>query len=135
MNRILTFHLHDTAGNTTRMAPSAYYLDGAYEPVAVRIYAEQAPTSEATFDIFADGVSIFSNKVTRSWHLSTGVELTGTADTTIGLAPGQQSEELAENFHSNPIDEGSWVYCNLVKGGGGKNFTVQLELTPLPEED
>lgn len=135
MNRILTFHLHDTAGNTTRMSPSAYYIEGAYEPVAVRIYAEQAPTSEATFDIFDDGVSIFSNKVTRSWNRTTGVEITGQADTTIGLAPGQQSEELAENFNGDSIDQGSWVSCNLVTGGGGKNFTVQLDLLPVSEEE
>jgi len=41
------------------------------------------------------------------------------------------SEEVAERFTETPISEEDWVYCNLVDTGGGGNFTVQLELTPL----
>ena len=134
MNRLLVFHIHETSGNRVRMAPSAYYIEADYELVAARIYTETAPKSEAKFDIYDDGVSIFSNRVNRAWNITTGVEITGVADTTISLAPGQGSEELAENFNTETIDKGSWVYCDMVDGGGGKNFTVQLELSPLPEE-
>lgn len=134
MNLILTFHTHRDAGDKARMSPSAYFMDTDYVPVAVRIYAEIAPLRDAKFDIFDDGVSIFSNKVNRAWNLATGVEITGTADTTVGLAPNQSCEEMAEVFTGDTISEDSWIYCNLVDAGGGENFTVQLELSPLTEE-
>jgi len=41
----------------------AYYVDVDYEPVAVRIYAQEAPhADDATFDILCNGTSIFKDK-------------------------------------------------------------------------
>ncbi len=133
MNRLLIFHYHDTSGNEARMAPSAYYMDGEYDKVAVRIYAERAPIRDAKIDIFDDGVSIFSNRVNRAWNQTTGVEITGDATTEAILPSGQNSEDMAEDFTADLIEEGSWVYCNLVDSGDGYNFTVQLELSPVSE--
>ena len=132
MNRILIFHYHDTAGNEKRMAP-AYYMDAEYDKVAVRIYAETAPLRDAIFNIYNDGVSIFSNRTSRAWDISTGEEITGAADTNVCLAAGDNSDEMADDFNNITIEEGSFVYCNLIDTGGGKNFTVQLELSPLSE--
>lgn len=131
MNRLLTFHIHDTSGNEVRMAPSAYYMDAEYAKVAVRIYAETAPLRDAKFDILDDGVSIFENRTSRALNVTTGVDITGDAVTAAVLAKGDNADEWAEDFNDNPIKEGSWVYCNLVDSGGGKNFTVHLELEDL----
>lgn len=135
MNRLLIFHVHETSGNQVRMAPSGYYMDGEYDKVGVRIYAENAPIRDAKIDIFDDGVSIFSNRTNRAWNRTTGVEITGDATTEAILPVNQNSEEIAEDFTSEPIAEGSWVYCDLVDAGGGKNFTVQLELHQVSEDE
>ena len=135
MNRLLIFHHHDTAGNNVRMAPSAYYIDGEYDKVAVRIYAGTAPVRDAEIDIFDDGVSIFSNRTSRTWNITTGVETTG-ADATEAILPaGENSEELAEDFTNSVIEKGSWLHCNLVDAGGGKDFTVQVELHQVSEDE
>ena len=135
MNRIYTFHIHETSGNEIRMAPSAYYMDAEYDKVAVRIYAEKAPTRDAKINIFDDGVSIFSNRTNRAWNRTTGVEITG-ADAYEAILPANQnSEEIAEDFNEDVIEEGSWVWCNLVDAGEGKNFTVQLELHQVSKDE
>ncbi len=135
MNRILVFHHHESAGNAIRMAPSAYFMDSEYEKVAVRIYAERAPDRDAKFDILADGVSIFNNRANKAIHPTSGVDITGDAATEAILTAGQNSEELAGDFNASTIEKGSWVSCNLVDAGGGSNFTVQLELQHLSEEE
>ena len=66
---------------------------------------------------------------------TTGVITPGTPDTTVGLPAGENLEEIAENFNDNTIEKGSLVYCNLVDAGGGRNFTVQLELRQVSEDD
>ncbi|KKL95081.1 hypothetical protein LCGC14_1858220, partial [marine sediment metagenome] len=45
------------------------------------------------------------------------------------------SDTLAEDFNNIPIEKGSWVHCNMVSAGGGKNFTVQLELHQVSEDE
>ena len=134
MTRYLTFHFHGTTGNEARMSPSAYYVESNYTPVAVRIYAETAPTRDAKFDIFDDGVSIFNNRTPYQQNLTTGVVLTGAPVTACVLPIGQNTEESAEDFSASLIEVGSWVYCNILDSGGGKNFTVQLELYSQAEE-
>ena len=119
MNRLLTFHYPDPIGSTVRMHPSTYYVEGDFDKVAVRIYAENAPLREAKVDIYDDGVSIFN---------------THKGGTYVTLAAEQNSEEAAESFNDNLLEKGSWVYCNLVDTGGGSNFTVQLELSPVSED-
>lgn len=135
MNRLLIFHYHDRVGNNTRMAPSAYYMDAEYAKVAVRIYAEVAPDRDAKVDIFDDGASIFTNHATTHINRATGVRTVEAEDTTVSLPAGQNLDEMAEDFNATPIAKGSLVYCNLVNAGGGKNFTVQLELSQLSEDD
>lgn len=133
MNKFLMFHYHDTTSNEARMSPSAYYIDADYEPVAARIYAEGAPLRDAKFDILDDGVSIFSNRTTSWVHPTTGVITIGTPLTAIELTEGQNSEELLMDFRVDTIEEGSWVWAKIVDAGGGKNFSVQLELKPMSE--
>jgi len=116
------------------MSPSAYYAETDLMPVAVRIYAERAPSANAKFDIFDDGVSIFTNTAAQLWN-SSGVQIANAADTTIGLAAGQATEELAERFTDTIIDAGSWVYATIPTSGGGKNFTVILELEAIESMD
>ena len=135
MNRLLTFHYHDTSGNEARMAPSAYYMDGEYDKVAVRIYAEKAPIWDAKINIFDDGVSIFSNRTSKAYNVTSGVDITGADAYEVILPAGENSEEIAEDFTTDLIEDGSWVYCNLVDAGGGYNFTVQLELHQVSEDE
>lgn len=139
MLRILTFHYHDTTVGEKRMLPT-YYIEADYTPVAVRIYAETAPsTGDAKIDIYDDGVSIFNNRTPRDYHPTTYKEETGVAVTAAVLGNGLNSEEYAEDFATITIDNGSWVHCNLVDAAAGKNFTVQFELftdaEPLGEEE
>jgi len=135
VNRLLVFHYHETSGNEVRMAPSAYYMDGEYNKVSVRIYAENAPVRDAKIDIFDDGVSIFNDRSNRAFNFATGVVIPKTAETYAVLAVGQNSEDVAEDFNDTLIAKESWVYCNLVDAGGGKNFTVQLELHQVSEDE
>jgi len=135
VNRFLIFHLHDTVGNNTRMAP-AYFMDADYIPVIVRILAEGVPVREAKVDIFDDGVSIFENRASTSVHPTTGVITTQAEATEAILDTGETLAELTGNLKTDvAIDEGSVVYCNLVDAGGGKNFTVQLELERLHADE
>lgn len=138
-NRILTWHHEGTIGNETRIGPT-YYMERNYTPVAVRIYAATAPTSDAEVDIYDDGTSIFNNRTPLAINRTTGVNETGASATAAVLGAGVNAEENAEDFVDSPIiEEGSWVHCNLKKAGGGKNFTVHLELfspdEPLEEEE
>jgi len=128
------FHVHETTGNQIRMAPSAYYVDAEYEPVAVRLYTETTGARDIKVDIFDDGVSIFADNAVSTFSAATGYS-SGTSATEIILPAGENSEELAEDFSGEPIEEGSWLHCNLVDAGGGKNITVQLELHQVSEDD
>jgi len=134
MNRFLTFHIHGTSGNEARMAPSAYYLEADCSLSAVRIYAEDAPVRDAHFDIFDDGTTIFINSASTSYDRTSGVRTVGTALTTAVLSAGENAAEIAGDFVQETIESDSWVYCNLVDAGGGRNFTVQLELAELTGE-
>ncbi len=131
--RFLTFHRTEPSGNEVRMSPSAYYIERGYTPVAVRIYAETAPLVDALVDTFDDGVSIFNNRTSRIINPISGVNQSGAAVTAVSLPEGTRSEEHAEDFSASIIAEGSWVYATLVCGGG-RNFSVQLELHSEDEE-
>ena len=133
MNRVLVFHGIDPKSQT-RLGPT-YYMDADYDPVAVRIYAETAPSADAVIDIFDDGVSIFSNQKSSLYNLTSGVRTDYNDKTTVQLPAGENSEVMAESFKPGlNIEQGSWIHCNLVEHGGGKNFTVQLELKEISEE-
>lgn len=133
MKRLLVWHYQETTGNETRIGPTCY-IDADYEPVAVRIYAEIAPSTDAKFDIFDDGVSIFADHAAKTYSAATGYN-SPTPDTKIELSAGEHSEESAENFGRVLIEKGSWVHCTLVDAGSGRNFTVQLELRDLSEDE
>ena len=132
MNRILVFHGVDEK-STKRLGPT-YYIEADYESVAVRIHAETAPLSDAKVDIFDDGVSIFADNASRTYSAVTGYS-SNTPATEAVLSAGENGEEDAEDFSGTPIEKGSWVHCNVVNHGGGKNFTVQLELRQVSEDD
>jgi len=134
MNRILTFHTHKGSYATGRMSPSAYYMDAEYEKVAVRIYAEVTPDMQAKFDIYDDGVSIFKDGGEPLVALTSG-KITQLTNTYITLPANATSEDLADTFNDAIIEKGSWVYCEIVDGGNGKGFTVQLELHQLSEDE
>ena len=133
MRRILTFNGIEqiVSGGDFRLGPT-YYMEADYEPVAVRIYAGNAPNLDARIDIFADGVSIFTDHSNRTYSQATGYD-SPTPVTTVALYAGENSEAYAEDFASDIIEKGAWVYCNLVDAGGGINFTVQLELEQVSE--
>lgn len=130
--RILSFHHKDAIGNETRMQPT-YYIEANYTPVVVRIHAEVAPSRDAKVDIYDDDVTIFNNRTPLDINPSTGRNQSGAAVTAQVLCAGQNKEELAGDFATDLIEEGSWVHCNIVDSGGGKNFSVHLELQSLEE--
>ena len=134
MNRILTWHQKEAVGNETRIGPT-YYIEADYIKVAVRIYVVTAPTRDAKIDIFDDGVSIFNSRRYDSIDLTSGIRTVFTNETSVILVKGENADEIADDFSTKSIEEGSWVYCNLVDAGGGKDFTVQLELHQVSEDD
>lgn len=134
MNQVISFHLHGTSGNEAYMLPT-FWVDADYEKVGVRILAETAPVRDAKINIYDDGASIFSNRTNRSWNLTTGVEITPSTDTEAVLPANQNTEEIADDFNNNIIEKGSRLTCKLVDSGGGKDFTVQLELRQTSEDE
>ena len=130
MNRSISFHIE--SGSNVIMLP-AHYIEAEYALVAGRIYAELAPSVEdAEFDIYADGVSIFNNR-TPTPTPAPGREAILTTTTTISLDKGENGAEFTADFLNEALDGGTWLTCKLVKGGGGKNFTVQLDLIRVTE--
>lgn len=132
--RFLTFHATEQVNDGTRMSPSAYYIDRDSVPIAVHIYAESAPTSDAFVDIFDDGVSIFTNRTQKEVHPVTGVINVGIPLTATFLGAGQNAEEAAQVFIGETIEEGSWIHATL-KCGGGRNFSVQMEVFSDDEDE
>jgi len=117
------------------MQPSAYYVDADCTPIAVRVYAQVAPDVEdAEFNIYDDGVTIFSDRASHTYYPRGGVQTYASPVTNIGLTKGENDEVLADDFKDNTIDSGSWLSCNLIKDGGGTNFTVQLDLEVVSED-
>ncbi len=121
-------------GNQYSMPPSVYYLDMDCEPIAVRLYAENAPDVEdAEFNIYNDGTTIFADRASHTYYKTGGIETYASAVTNISLTKGENDEVLAGDFKDEVIEAGSWISCNLIKDGGGKNFTVQLDLREIYE--
>lgn len=133
-DRVLTFSAKRCDGDPTIMLP-AYFVEGDFTPIAVRIHAEDAPDVEdARFDILDDGVSIMhDHEYTYSEYIANTATYSGA--TFIELGKNQTSEEMAEDLLETPIEAGSWITCVLHRDGGGKNFTVVLELETLDEPD
>ena len=134
MNQSISFHIE--SGSQVMMLP-AHYIEADYAVVAARIYAERAPSVEdAEFDIYADGVSIFTNR-TPTPTPAPGTEAVLTLTTTISLTKDNNDESFTGDFSASMLEAGTWLTCKLIKGGGGKNFTVQLDLVRIsdPEED
>ena len=135
-SRVLTWHTLEAFGNQFSIGPT-FYMEADYTPIAVRIKAENSPvTEDAKFDIFDDGVSIFSDHGATLRNRTSGVVIEKFVDTTIGLAVGDTEEVDAESFSQDlVIEQGSWISCNCIADGNGKNFTVHLELWKDSEED
>lgn len=136
MNRVLVWNAFRCDGDEYAIGP-AYYLEGDYVPVGVRLYAEVSPgVEDAEFDIYDDGSSIFADKASHTYYYDGGTvpSARATSDTTVSLHVGDTEEVDAENFQDEFfLEQGSWITCRFVKDGGGKNFTVLLELKPMSE--
>ncbi len=130
--RTLTWNALTDGGNKLSIG-ATYYIDAEYEPVAVRIYAEQAPDVEdAEFNIYDDGVTIFADRSSPTFYITGGVETEADPVTNIVLSKGENSNDAAQDFkESLELEKGSWISCNLIKDGGGRNFSVHLELTKV----
>jgi hypothetical protein len=128
-DRILTWQCFQANGNKYHIGPT-YYLEADYAPLAVRIVAEHAPdVDDAQFNIYDDGTSIFVDNAHVYRHTRTGQIESDGAETEIPLHKDESSEPYAEDFIEDSIlEQGSWISCNIIKDGGGRNFTVHLEL-------
>ena len=134
MNKTLTFHYHGTSGNEASLSP-AYSLLSDIDPLAVSIYAVKSPIRDARIDIYADGVSIFQNRTSEDFNETTGANQTGAADTTVVLTAGENSSDFTGNLSGENIVSGTWITCKLIDAGGGADFTVNLEVSVIAEED
>ncbi len=130
--RTLTWNSLTDGGNKMSIG-ATFFIDAEYEPIAVRIYAEQAPDVEdAEFNIFDDGVTIFADRSSPTFYVTGGVETEADAVTNIVLAKGENSNDAAHDFdESLVLEKGSWISCNLIKDGGGRNFSIHLELSKV----
>ena len=132
-DRILTWHRPSGAGSG-RMGP-AYFIEAEYTPTAVRIHAERGPqNSDAEFNIFDDGETIFANRGEDTKD-SFGNVISTTSEFTAVLPAGDFEEVIAEDFNNNVIAVGSWMTCELVKASDGLNYTVHLELRKSTEDE
>lgn len=115
----------------------AYYLEGEYEPVAVRIYADSAPKVEAcTFDIYDDGTSIFIDKDADNVDMTATYQHQHVANTKVSLEAGDTDELMADNFEDGLyIESGSWITCKMFNDAGARNVTIILELNKLSETE
>lgn len=132
MNRILTFH--DPEKQSDGRFGAAYYVESDFAPIAVRLHAENAPhLADAEFEILKDGVSIMNNrdKLQRDIY---GAITSNTTTTTVVLTKGTSTAEVADDFIDQTIESDGWITCELVNPGGGKNFTVQVELEQIEPE-
>ena len=128
---ILTFYSKELNGSG-QYGP-AYYMPYGATQVNLRIHAATAPmVDDARFEIYDDGVSIMENRTPTTLD-DIVPPVAGTPDTTVILAKDQTSEGDAEDFIIGDIAEGSWVTCEVVNNGGGKGFTIQLELLESDE--
>ena len=110
----------------------AYYIEDDYAPVAVRVYAEQAPyITDAEFDIYADGVSVFENRSSPEYYQMGGVRVAADDITYATLSKDSNQEEFTGNLKNNSVPAGTWLTCNLITDGGGRNFTIQLDLEKI----
>ena len=136
--RILTWHASGKKRSGDRIGPT-YYIDADYQPIAVRMHAETAPSlSDTKVDILKDDVSIFSNStpVTQVSASTKGPTTARGVAKTVALLPmGDNTEVNAEDFIGSEIDKGSWVHCVLEEDGGSENLTVHLELLRNSEDD
>ncbi len=131
-NRTLTWNALSADGNKLSIG-ATYYIDAEYEPIAVRIYAEKAPDVEdAEFNIYDDGVTIFADRSSPTFYITGGVETVADPVTNLVLEKGENSNDAAQDFlESLELVKGSWISCNLIKDGGGRNFSIHLELTEV----
>jgi hypothetical protein len=134
MIRLVVFHLHGVSGKSAKMLP-AYYVESDCEPIGARIYAGTAPSDDASFDIYNNGVSIFKDRGQESVDKTTGVISTIGSGTSIILSAGENSDEYAEDFNEDVIEGGSWLTCICNKASGGRDITVQIELRQLSEDE
>ena len=133
MNKILTFH--DSEKQSAGRLGAAYYLETDYAPVALRIHAEQTPhTGDAEFEILRDGVTIMNNRERLRRNIS-GVITSNAIKTTVVLSKSESDAEFADDFIGETLEADGWITCKLVTNGGGKNFSVQLELSDESESE
>lgn len=133
-DRILTWHFEGVRDSNARMG-AAYFMEADYEPVGVRAHAETAPSyADAEFNIFKDGVSILKNRAPTSTDIYGRITVP-TARQTVVITKGNSSEDVAEDFLDAYLEQGTWITCKYVAAGGGSNFTVQLELKRVSNED
>lgn len=128
MKRILTFH--DPEKQSAGRLGAAYYVESGFNPVAVHIHAGDAPfLAEARFDIYANGISIFNDRGYLTRNSSSVITENVTGVTYVSLGINQDSEEYLGDFVPTGVDAESWITCELLdNNGGGRNFTVQLEI-------
>ena len=134
--RILTWNTLTSEGNILTIG-ATYYIEADYAPIAVRTYVEKPPNEEdAEFDIYVDDVSIFADRSSDTMYQHGGVQTYAAAITKQIIDDGESEQVDAEDFKNElVIEQGSWVTCRLIKDGGGKNFSIHLELRELDEEE
>jgi hypothetical protein len=143
-DKFLTWSVYSFPGQSADgLILPAGYIEADYAPIAVRIYADKAPDyADAEFDILDDGVSIFNaHGLTRPETPTMGNAATYPdypaypASTSVSLPKGDNSEVMADDFNDAEISSDSWITCQIKADGGGRNFTVILELERISEAD
>lgn len=132
MNRILNWNALSDGGNNYNLG--SFYIGEDSIPAAARIHAEISPDVEdAEFDIKCNGVSIFPARNRNIYYPNGGVQTKRDGETTVSLSKGSNSEDIIDAFAEDALVKDTWITCNLINDGGGRNFSIQLEIASVEE--
>lgn len=116
IDRVLTWYIDGVVSRNGVRQGETYYLEADYEPIALRIYAQDAPYGQALeVDILSDNVSIFGEKAC--------------------LPAGENSEDAPVDFCKEVLEAGTWISLNVTNQASARNITVSLELRLIPERE
>ena len=132
-DRVITWHIPD---NANAISLPRYYMDADYEKVALRIYAEVAPTQgDFSLDIQADGVSIFNNQPTYTFTTAGQRSEIPTVTPVVNTNENDNADDEGADMNGELIPQGSWLAVTKVDLKGSRGISINLLLNKIDENE